>query len=99
MLRVRLIGERVAIEWDWQALRQWLDMIELQVDRSDGIRFVFLTHDTTPGYTDTASATNAWAIGAMKRRSTSAVDHFPACCASYSAQNFVTGVRTALGPL
>ena len=29
-------------------------MIELQVDRGDGKGFVFLTYNTTPGYTDTA---------------------------------------------
>ena len=32
----------------------FLDLIELQVDRGDGKGFVFLTYDTTPGYTDTA---------------------------------------------
>lgn len=52
-LGAKRVAERVEIEWEWQGLRQWLDMIELQVDRGDGKGFVFLTQDTTPGYIDT----------------------------------------------
>lgn len=38
----------VKIGWDWGGHRAFLDMIELQVDRSDTKGFVFLANDTTP---------------------------------------------------
>ena len=47
-------GNRVEVSWGWSGNAAFLDMIELQVDRGDGKGFVFLTYDTTPGYTDTA---------------------------------------------
>ena len=43
----------VKVGWDWGGNSAFLDMIELQVDRSDGKGYVFLANDTTPGYTDT----------------------------------------------
>jgi hypothetical protein len=38
----------VKIGWDWSGNRAFLDMIKLQVNRSDSTGFVFLAHDTTP---------------------------------------------------
>src|SRR2546422_729687 len=46
----RLAG--VTVGWDWQGKREFLDMIELQVDRGNG--WETLAFDTTPGYIDTA---------------------------------------------
>jgi hypothetical protein len=43
----------VQIGWNWGGNSAFLDMIELQVDRSDSKGYVFLANDTTPGYTDT----------------------------------------------
>ena len=43
----------VKIDWDWGGNSAFLDMIELEVDRSDTKGFVFLANDTTPGYLDT----------------------------------------------
>jgi hypothetical protein len=44
-------GTRVDIGWDWGGFANFLDQIELQVDRGQG--FVPLAFDTTPGYVDT----------------------------------------------
>ena len=44
---------QVVIKWGWQGFGAWLDSCEIWVDRGDGHGFVFLTIDTTPGYTDT----------------------------------------------
>ena len=52
--RLNISGNQVAVGWGWSGNAAFLDMIELQVDRGDGKGFVFLTYDTTPGYTDTA---------------------------------------------
>ncbi|MFA6560763.1 MAG: hypothetical protein WCV00_02515 [Verrucomicrobiia bacterium] len=43
----------VNVGWNWGGYMSFLDMIEIQVDRSDSKGFVFLANDTTPGYTDT----------------------------------------------
>ncbi|MEO7933877.1 MAG: hypothetical protein ABIT76_12035 [Chthoniobacterales bacterium] len=45
-------GNRVNIDWGWGGKGAFLDQCELQVDRSDSKGFVFLSIDTTPGYTD-----------------------------------------------
>ena len=50
-----LRGGEVRIIWTWQGYVDFLDMIEIQVDRGDGKGFGFLAMDTTPGYTDTAA--------------------------------------------
>ncbi len=43
----------VHIPWKFDGYSKWLDVLRLEVDRSDGKGFVHLTYDTTPGYTDT----------------------------------------------
>lgn len=45
-------GEAVQVNWSWGGNVDYLDMIELRVDRNDGRGPVFLANDTTPGYTD-----------------------------------------------
>jgi hypothetical protein len=45
-------GEAVQVNWGWGGNVDYLDMIELRVDRSDGQGAVFLANDTTPGYVD-----------------------------------------------
>ncbi len=52
-LAVRMLGGQPFIDWGWQGKSQFLDTIEILVDRGDGQGFVMLTHDTTPGYLDT----------------------------------------------
>lgn len=54
LIKAQLNVGGVFIDWNWSGFSDFLDMIELQVDRDDGKGFVFLTTDTTPGYTDTA---------------------------------------------
>ena len=39
------------MKWTWQGYGEFLDMIELCVDRGAG--YQLLAYDTTPGYTDT----------------------------------------------
>jgi len=63
-------GNHVTVKWGWGGYAAWLDICELQVDRGDGKGFVFLTFDTTPGYTDTQAfpATPAvWTYRAIYR--------------------------------
>ncbi len=60
----------VKIGWDWGGNSAFLDMIELQVDRSDTKGFVFLANDTTPGYLDTTpfpTALTKWTYRAIYR--------------------------------
>jgi hypothetical protein len=45
-------GAQVDIGWDWGGFANFLDQLEMEVDRSDGKGFVLLAIDTTPGYTD-----------------------------------------------
>jgi hypothetical protein len=44
-------GTRVDVGWDWSGFANFLDQVEIQVDRGQG--FVALAFDTTPGYVDT----------------------------------------------
>jgi hypothetical protein len=44
-------GTHVDIDWNWSGFANFLDQIEIQVDRGQG--FVALAFDTTPGYVDT----------------------------------------------
>ncbi len=53
-LAVAISGEKVEVNWGWGGQSAHLDMIEIRVDRGDGKGAVFLAHDTTPGYTDSA---------------------------------------------
>jgi hypothetical protein len=60
----------VKIGWDWGGNSAFLDMIELQVDRSDTKGFVFLANDTTPGYVDSTAfpaALTKWTYRAIYR--------------------------------
>jgi hypothetical protein len=50
---LELSGGQPFARWGWQGKSQFLDMLELQVDRGDGHGFVVLAYDTTPGYLDT----------------------------------------------
>jgi hypothetical protein len=45
-------GTQVDIGWDWGGFANFLDQLEMEVDRGDGKGFVLLAIDTTPGYTD-----------------------------------------------
>lgn len=49
----QLVGGRVEIAWGWQGLRDWVEGIQIEVDRSDGHGFVLLTIDFTAGTVDT----------------------------------------------
>ena len=51
---VTITGGQVFIGWGWNGCADWVDAIELQVDRGDSKGFALLAQDTTPGYTDTA---------------------------------------------
>ena len=46
-------GNHVHIGWGWGGNGAFLDLLEIQVDRSTG-GWALLTYDTTPNYTDTA---------------------------------------------
>lgn len=51
VLRVRHAAGGVTVEWGWQNKREFLHMIEIQVNRGAG--WQTLAFDTTPGYIDT----------------------------------------------
>jgi len=70
VISVRISGNQVFIKWGWGGYTDWLDSCELQVDRNDGKGFVFLSIDTTPGYTDTQpfpAAHTVWTYRAIYR--------------------------------
>ena len=48
-----IVGNQVLVKWSWGGYSGYLDSCEIWVDRADGKGSVFLTIDTTPGYTDT----------------------------------------------
>ena len=50
-LTAEIKGNAVFIGWGWQGNSQFLDILEIQVDRGNG--WVHLASDTTPNYTDT----------------------------------------------
>ena len=52
-IAVSLVAGQVFVKWGWGGNSRYLSSCELEVDRGDGHGFVFLTIDTTPGYTDT----------------------------------------------
>lgn len=52
VLALRLNGGRVEILWTWRGLSDWCDMLRIEVDRSDGLGWVPLTVDTSPGSVD-----------------------------------------------
>ena len=70
ILTLTLIGNAVLVGWGWRGFSAFLDMLEIQVDRSDGRGWVFLTMDTTPNYTDTfplPSTPTKWKYRAVYR--------------------------------
>ncbi len=50
LFTVRIVSGQVFIDWNWGGLSDFLDMLQLQVNRGAG--WVDLAYDTTPGYTD-----------------------------------------------
>ena len=51
LFTVRIVSGQVFLDWNWGGLSDFLDMLQLQVNRGAG--WVDLAYDTTPGYTDT----------------------------------------------
>ena len=51
VIKAKVVGGKVAIDWGWGGNGAFLDMIQIQVDRGQG--YADLTFDTTPKYTDT----------------------------------------------
>ncbi len=63
-------GNQSVVKWTWGGNGDYLDSCEIQVDRGDGKGYVFLTIDTTPGYTDTQpfpAAKTVWTYRAIYR--------------------------------
>ncbi len=52
-ITAKVAGNIVAIGWGWGGFRDFLDQLEIQVDRGLGQGWAPLTFDTTPGYNDT----------------------------------------------
>ena len=48
-----VVANHMDIGWGWGGHSAFLDLLQIQVDRSDAKGFVDLVHDTTPNYTDT----------------------------------------------
>ena len=70
VLTAEISGTSVQVGWGWQGLVDWLEMVQIQVDRGDGQGFRDLAYDTTPGYTDTAphpAALTKWKYRAIYR--------------------------------
>ena len=68
VLTATFSGGTVKIGWGWGGNSAFLDMLELQVDRSDGKGFVLLAYDTTPNYEDTTplpAALTKWTYKAI----------------------------------
>lgn len=68
VLKVKIAGNKVELDWDWQGFSAFLDQCELQVDRGQG--YQVLTFDTTPGYTDSTpfpAAPTKWKYRAIYR--------------------------------
>jgi hypothetical protein len=80
-INASISGTHVFVDWNWGGYSTFLDLCELQVDRT-GSGFSVLAFDSTPGYTDTqpfpaaptkwtyrastASPTNAWGNGVSR---------------------------------
>jgi hypothetical protein len=54
VLKPKLSGGYVLVGWGWLGFSQFLDSLEILVDRGTGAGYVPLTIDTTPDYLDTA---------------------------------------------
>jgi hypothetical protein len=65
-----IVNGQVLVKWSWGGYGKFLSSCEIWVDRGDGKGFVFLTIDTTPGYTDTQAfpaALTKWTYKAIYR--------------------------------
>jgi hypothetical protein len=65
-----IMNGQVLVKWNWGGYTVFLSSCEIWVDRGDGKGFVFLTIDTTPGYTDTQAfpaALTKWTYKAIYR--------------------------------
>ncbi len=51
VIKATVAGNKVELDWTWGGNSQFLDQLEIQVDRGNG--YQILTFDSTPGYTDT----------------------------------------------
>jgi hypothetical protein len=51
-INASISGTAVNVDWDWGGFSAFLDICEIQVDRTDGKGFVALAFDTTTGYVD-----------------------------------------------
>jgi hypothetical protein len=71
VIYVSIVNGQVFVKWGWGGQGKWLDACEIWVDRGDGKGYVFLTIDTTPGYTDTQAFPTAltnWTYKAIYRQ-------------------------------
>ena len=70
-INASISGTHVFIDWNWGGFSAFLDICEIQVDRTDaGTAFGPLAFDTTPGYVDTEpfpSAPAKWTYRAIYR--------------------------------
>ena len=69
-ITAKVAGNLVEIGWGWGGHRDFLDQLEIQVDRGDGQGWTPLTFDTTPGYNDThpfPAALTRWKYRAIYR--------------------------------
>jgi hypothetical protein len=70
VIAVSVVNGQVFVKWSWGGYGAFLSSCEIWVDRGDGKGFVFLTIDTTPGYTDTQplpAALTKWTYKAIYR--------------------------------
>ncbi len=68
LIKVKIIGGQVFIDWGWDGNSAYLDMLQMQADRGQG--WTDLAYDTTPGYTDTTpfpAALTTWKYRAIYR--------------------------------
>ncbi len=68
VITARVSGLQVELGWNWDGLRDHVDVLHIEVDRADGKGFVTLVHDTTPNYNDTApfpATRTAWSYRGM----------------------------------
>ena len=70
-INASVTGTHVFVDWNWGGFSAFLDLCEIQVDRTGaGTTFTALAFDTTPGYTDTEPFPNAptkWTYRAIYR--------------------------------
>ncbi len=67
-LKARATATGVEIDWGWSGYSEFLDALQIEVDRGDTQGWRLLVHDTTPGYKDTApvpAALTRWTYRAI----------------------------------